>query len=148
MPDIQIQKDSKQEEGILTKASLTPWSIRGVSPEVRASASTHAKKAGMTIGEWLELAIREKIKNDRNSAKSIVTMEAGKPPIDMNSVNHFIDIITKMKNAGISIPERLSSQTDAMVSKLAREIRKGTVVAPSHDLSIPGDFGTNFSLKL
>jgi hypothetical protein len=98
-----------------TKISYTPWSIRGVSPEVRASASTHAKKAGMTIGEWLELAIREKIKNDRNSAKSIVTMEAGKPPIDMNSVNHFIDIITKMKNAGISIPERLSSQTDAMV---------------------------------
>lgn len=132
MPDIQIQKDSKQEEGTLTKASLSPWSIRGVSPDVRASASSHAKKAGMTIGEWLELAIREKIKNDRNSEKSIVAMKTRKQSIDMHSVNHFIDLITKIKNAGISIPDRLSVQTSAMLNKLARDIRKGTIIVPSH----------------
>lgn len=132
MHDIQIQKHSKQEERISTKASLTPWSIRGVSPDVRASASSHAKKAGMTIGKWLEVAIREKIKNDRNSEKSIVAMKTGKQSIDMHSVNHFIDLITKIKNAGISIPDRLSVQTSEMLNKLARDIRKGTIIVPSH----------------
>ncbi|NLG91367.1 MAG: hypothetical protein GX486_05840 [Acetobacter sp.] len=139
MHDIQIQKYSKQEERISTKASLTPWSIRGVSPDVRAGASSHAKKSGITIGEWLELAIREKIKNDRNSEKSIVTMEAKKPPIDMNSVKDFIDLIAKMQNVGIRIPERLSVQTGAMLNRLARDIRKDTVVAPSHDEALPSD---------
>ncbi|GCD51409.1 hypothetical protein [Acetobacter pasteurianus] len=139
MHDIQIQKYSKQEERISTKASLTPWSIRGVSPDVRASASSHAKKAGMTIGEWLEVAIREKIKNDRNAEKSMIIIDTGKSSIDMNSVNHFIDLIAKMQNVGIRIPERLSVQTGAMLNRLARDIRKGTVVAPSHDEALPSD---------
>lgn len=139
MHDIQIQKYSKQEERISTKASLTPWSIRGVSPDVRASASSHAKKAGMTIGEWLEVAIREKIKNDRNAEKSMIIIDTGKSSIDMNSVNHFIDLIAKMQNVGIRIPERLSVQTGAMLNRLARDIRKDTVVAPSHDEALPSD---------
>lgn len=133
MQDIHIQKVSKQEQGILTKASLPPWSIRGVSPDVRASASSHAKNAGMTIGEWFEVAIREKIKNDRNAEKSMIVIDTGKPSIDLNSVNHFIDLIAKMQNAGIRIPERLSVQTGAMLNKLARDIRKGTDIVPSHD---------------
>lgn len=139
MQGIQIQKDSNQEEEALDKISHTPWSIRGVSPDVRVGASSHAKKSGITIGQWLELAIREKIKNDRNSEKSIVAMKTGKQSMDMHSVNHFIDLITKIKNAGISIPDRLSVQTSAMLNKLARDIRKGTITASSHDESLPSD---------
>lgn len=93
----------------------------------------------MTIGEWLEVAIREKIKNDRNAEKSMIIIDTGKSSIDMNSVNHFIDLIAKMQNVGIRIPERLSVQTGAMLNRLARDIRKGTVVAPSHDEALPSD---------
>lgn len=139
MQDIQIQKKSIQNKKDLDKTSYTPWSIRGVSPDVRASSSSHAKKAGMTIGEWLEVAIREKIKNDRNAEKSMIIIDTGKSSIDMNSVNHFIDLIAKMQNVGIRIPERLSVQTGAMLNRLARDIRKGTVVAPSHDEALPSD---------
>lgn len=44
MQGMQIQKDSKQDKEGLDKTSHTPWSIRGVSPDVRAGASSHAKK--------------------------------------------------------------------------------------------------------
>ena len=34
-----------------------PWSVKGVEPEVRAAAKTAARRAGMTLGEWLNSVI-------------------------------------------------------------------------------------------
>lgn len=31
-----------------------PWSIRGVSPEARNAASLAARRAGRSVGEWVE----------------------------------------------------------------------------------------------
>lgn len=34
-----------------------PWSVKGIEPEVRAAAKTAARRAGMTLGEWLNSVI-------------------------------------------------------------------------------------------
>lgn len=36
-----------------------PWSVKGVSAEARQAAKDAAQAAGMTIGAWLNLAIRQ-----------------------------------------------------------------------------------------
>ena len=34
-----------------------PWSVKGIEPEVREAAKHAARKAGMTLGEWLNTVI-------------------------------------------------------------------------------------------
>lgn len=48
-----------------------PWSIRGVHPEVRNAALAAAKCNGVTIGEWLDRAIRSHIKIGRNPKENL-----------------------------------------------------------------------------
>ncbi|WP_162870731.1 MULTISPECIES: hypothetical protein [Acetobacter] len=43
------------------------WSIRGISADVRQAVITQSQKQGMKAGDWLTLAILEKIKQDRNA---------------------------------------------------------------------------------
>lgn len=36
-----------------------PWSVKGIKPEARETAKSAARRAGMTLGEWLNQTIRE-----------------------------------------------------------------------------------------
>ena len=36
-----------------------PWAIRGVSPEARSAAAVAAKKAGLTLGMWVDRVVRD-----------------------------------------------------------------------------------------
>ena len=38
--------------------SVIPWSVKGVDPEAREAAKLAARKAGMTLGDWLNQTIR------------------------------------------------------------------------------------------
>lgn len=38
--------------------SKSPWSVKGVEPEAREAAKIAARRAGMTVGEWLSHTIR------------------------------------------------------------------------------------------
>ena len=37
--------------------SNIPWSVKGIDPEAREAAKMAARKAGMTLGEWLNSLI-------------------------------------------------------------------------------------------
>ena len=37
--------------------SITPWSVKGIESETRAAAKTAARKAGLTLGAWLNRTI-------------------------------------------------------------------------------------------
>lgn len=39
-------------------ASVSPWSVKGVEPDAREAAKVAARRAGMTLGQWLNLTIR------------------------------------------------------------------------------------------
>ncbi|MGL5361494.1 MAG: hypothetical protein ACRDBH_01345, partial [Bosea sp. (in: a-proteobacteria)] len=40
-------------------ANPMPWSVKGVDPRTRDAAKAAARRAGMTLGEWLDSVIRE-----------------------------------------------------------------------------------------
>jgi localization factor PodJL len=40
-------------------ATSLPWSVKGVDPRTRDAAKAAARRAGMTLGEWLDSKIRE-----------------------------------------------------------------------------------------
>lgn len=40
-------------------ATSLPWSVKGVDPRTRDAAKTAARRAGMTLGEWLDSKIRD-----------------------------------------------------------------------------------------
>ena len=46
-----------------------PWSVKGVEPEVRAAAKTAARRAGMTLGEWLNSVILDQNEHIIDSSK-------------------------------------------------------------------------------
>ena len=41
-----------------TMANSLPWSVKGVDPRTRDAAKAAARRAGMTLGEWLDTKIR------------------------------------------------------------------------------------------
>lgn len=45
-------------QGASTKSNV-PWSVKGIDPEARVVAKEAAKKAGMTLGEWMTSMIQE-----------------------------------------------------------------------------------------
>lgn len=42
-------------------SSETPWSVRGVEPETREAAKVAARRAGLTLGQWLNRTIRNAV---------------------------------------------------------------------------------------
>lgn len=42
-----------------------PWSVKGIEPEVREAAKTAARRAGLTLGEWLNSLILEQNMDSR-----------------------------------------------------------------------------------
>lgn len=38
--------------------SQSPWSVKGIDPEAREAAKIAARRAGLTVGQWLNQAIR------------------------------------------------------------------------------------------
>src|ERR1700730_7718693 len=51
-------------ERICMSASV-PWSVNAVEPEAWAAAREAARRSGMSVGEWLEAAIRENAEDTR-----------------------------------------------------------------------------------
>lgn len=54
--------------GSPSKKREAPWAIRGVSMEARNAAMTGARHEGLTLGEWLDRAIRQQRKAERSQA--------------------------------------------------------------------------------
>ncbi len=45
-------------------ANSLPWSVKGVDPRTRDAAKAAARRAGMTLGEWLDHKIRDESEED------------------------------------------------------------------------------------
>ncbi|MCH4092154.1 hypothetical protein [Acetobacter sp.] len=99
------------------------WSIRGVSPDIRQAVSTQAKKAGIPVGQYIEQAIREKIKSDRNGARSLTIV--GKAPVCMQDANEFVGMIATLAGAGVEIPVSLSKNAVALLNRVGRDVKRG-----------------------
>lgn len=103
--------------------SLPAWSIRGVPADIRSATLTHAKKAGVSIGEYVTLAIREKIKNDRSGGRAVAKREVG--PVSVSDAGSLIDMISKLSGSGVEIPKGLQRSAVSVLNKLASDVKAG-----------------------
>jgi len=111
--------DKKSEQA----DTLPAWSVRGVPGDVRSATLSHAKKAGLSTGEWLTLAIREKIKADRSGGRAVAKKEAG--PVSVSDAGSLIDMISKLSGSGVEIPKGLQRSAVSVLNKLASDVKAG-----------------------
>lgn len=100
------------------------WGIRGVSEDIKTVALKEAKKHGLNVGEWLEIAIREKIKNDRNQSKSLTVKQEAKP-VNISDASAIIDMLERLRNIGSEPTESLKKQAQSLVRQALNDVKKG-----------------------
>lgn len=104
--------------------SLPVWSVRGVPADIRGAVASHAKKLGIPVGEWLTLAVREKIKADRNAKKDI----AIRGPVSMDEAGRVVEMLQGLAGAGVELPVSLQKSAVAMMRKVTVEVSKGVTI--------------------
>lgn len=104
--------------------SLPVWSVRGVPADIRGAVASHAKKAGVPVGEWLTLAVREKIKADRNAKKDI----AVRGPVSMSEAGRVVEMLQGLAGAGVELPASLQKSAVSMMRKVTQEVSKGKAI--------------------
>ena len=102
-------------------ATSMPWSVKGVDPRTRDAAKTAARRAGMTLGEWLDHKIREESEADAARAETVRPVEAApKSSSSRRKAPEQLDIA--------ALSERLAD-TRAGLSRVLAEGRDETVRA-------------------
>lgn len=100
------------------------WSVRGVALDARTAAVSHAKKSKVSVGQWVEMAIREKIKADRQKSKAVTRRGA----VSMTDASGVVDMLGKLSDAGVELPDSLKRSAVAMLRKVTVEVSKGKVI--------------------
>lgn len=117
-----IVSDDKQK----SDDSLPVWSVRGVPADIRGAVASHAKKAGVPVGEWLTLAVREKIKSDRNAKKDLTL----RGPVSMDEAGRVVEMLQGLAGAGVELPASLQKSAVSMMRKVTLEVSKGQTILP------------------
>lgn len=104
------------------KDGPVPWTIRDFPTDVREIAIRKARESKMNISEWVSRAIREKIKNDRQTPKESATNI--KKPVDIHSVGQIIDMLERAKNMNIEIPESMQKQTITLIRACIKDVKQ------------------------
>lgn len=65
--------------------SASPWSVKGIEPEAREAAKIAARRAGMTVGQWLSRTIRATAAQQLAGAPPLSTEPAPTQPDSLPS---------------------------------------------------------------
>lgn len=112
-----------------------PWSIRGVHPEVRNAALAAAKRDSVTIGEWLDRAIRSHIKTVRNPKENL-SDNIVEQVTDLSDVERLISMITQLSEAGAPVPKSVASKAYSIIRDRLKGVQnqqKAALPAPETD---------------
>ncbi|GJL89652.1 MAG: hypothetical protein DHS20C03_33610 [Minwuia thermotolerans] len=114
-------------------SSETPWSVRGVEPETREAAKVAARRAGLTLGQWLNRTIRSAVAEQLGSRES--ADDAGQLPALANEV------------LLAAIQEQLDAQREALEATFQQARPAGAHVETTH-LSEVQETPTELSTRL
>ncbi len=126
-------------------AQQSPWSVKGVRPESRVAAKVAARRAGLTIGEWLNRAIMDAAKHSIQGTEDTAVSNQ-LPALPLSELAKAIEAlgghIQKQgeradKNTGLGKADveetiapmvrsvrRLEENVDARLSALGKDIKK------------------------
>mgnify|MGYP001268515278 FL=1 len=114
------------DESVNQADNLPAWSVRGVPADIRGVVLRMAKKEGVSIGEWLTIAVRDKVKADRQAGRAV----AIRGPVSLDEAGRAIDMLSGLAGAGVEIPKGLQRSAVAMMNKVGREVGKGQTQSP------------------
>lgn len=100
-----------------------PWSIRGVHPEVRNAALAAAKREGVTIGEWLDRAIRSHVKNGGKQTKNMLDNDV-RQATDLSDAERIVSMISQLSAAGSPIPKSVASKAYSVIRDALKEVQQ------------------------
>jgi len=112
-----------------------PWSIRGVHPEVRNAALAAAKRDGMTIGEWLDRAIRSHVKSNNNPRETL-SDNSVQHATDLSDAERLVSMIAKLSDAGAPVPKSVANKAYSVIRnslKGAQLQHRGVLSAPKKE---------------
>jgi len=111
--------------------SIKPWTIRGVAPEERNAAGEAARRANMTLGEWLSRAIRTEIQQALQASRAPVPVgqPVGQPAADsqtsLSDVERIASAMRDLAAVGLPVPKGHAAQVSrALVAQLPQSSRK------------------------
>lgn len=116
-----------------------PWTIKSVSVETRKLAVASAAKEGVTMGEWLDRAVRNQASLDRGNqvippgqtGKSVTRFapvqppdEMGKPPMDLAGLADALRAVATIAGAAdMPVPKALAREASALLRQQIRAAR-------------------------
>jgi hypothetical protein len=74
---------------------VRPWTIKGIPPEERNAAIAAAERNDLTIGEWMVLAIRTRIQQERSDRSPVPVQPEAKqqdPRSDLGDIERMISM--------------------------------------------------------
>lgn len=116
-----------------------PWSIRGVHPEVRNAALAAAKREGLTIGEWLDRAIRSHVKNVGKQPENTSDNSVGQTT-DLSDAERIVSMISQLSAAGSPVPKSVVSKAYSVIRdalKGVQQHKKTALPAPQQKKEYP-----------
>ncbi|MDN7352154.1 hypothetical protein [Acetobacter senegalensis] len=116
-----------------------PWSIRGVHPEVRNAALAAAKREGVTIGEWLDRAIRLHVKSGRKLQENTYD-NAVRQVADLSDAERLVSMISQLAEAGAPVPKSVASKAYNVIRDGLKETQesrkvKSTAITDGRDIA-------------
>lgn len=114
------------------------WGVKNMPPDSRAAATRAAAKEGISIGEWLDIAIREKIKADRSGGRGIA-INAVKPTVNLADASTVIQMMKDMADIGAEPPESLKKQAFSLVRKVMADVKKGVPSVQPKPITVEPD---------
>lgn len=99
-----------------------PWSIRGVHPEVRNAALAAAKREGVTIGEWLDRAIRSHVKTGRKPEENTPD-NAVRQLADLSDAERLVSMISRLAEAGAPVPKLVARKAYNVIRDRLKDVQ-------------------------
>lgn len=108
---------------------IKPWSIRGVPPESRNAAIAAANREKMSIGSWIDRAIRAQVQADRGRQTApVVVSDTDRPTrqTTIDDVAKVVGLISEMSAAGAPPPKRVAAQAYGLLKAALSDIKAST----------------------
>jgi len=113
-------------------AETKPWTIKGISWEVRNAAIAAADRQHATIGEWVSRAVLGQVQAETNQSRAVVDPQAdhsaprSDPADGLDTIERLVAITERLHTLGIPAPKDLPKLMHARL----RERLKGLKITP------------------
>lgn len=95
-----------------------PWTIKGIPSDIRAAATRRANQEGVNIGEFVSLALRDRIQGIRRDK------QLSGPALDMQGLEQLVGLIERLSKAGCTVPENVSKNAFALLNRGLSDVKK------------------------